>query len=129
MLLLKKMFGQPPFCSSASISVPGAPASSLVTVSQLEVSNPGAEICAPVWVAVALLSTFQPVVPRLEMSVAPLSLGEPAGAAGTRPELAELARWIGTALDEGAAWAPDAETRQASTSANDADPAHSADLR
>lgn len=75
--------GQRPFWASASISVPGAPASSLLTDSQLEVLKPGVEICAPDWVAVALLWTFQPVVaPRSEMSLAPVSDGEAAGSAG-----------------------------------------------
>ena len=73
--------GQRPFWASASTSVPGAPASSLATGSQLEVLKPGVEICAPVWVAVALLSTFQPPVPRLEMSEAPGDEGEAAGSA------------------------------------------------
>ena len=43
--------GHWPFCARASISVPGAPASSLVTGSQVLVLKPGVEICAPVWVA------------------------------------------------------------------------------
>ena len=48
--------GHFPFCASASISVPGAPASSLLTASQRLVSKPRAEICPPDWVAtVALL--------------------------------------------------------------------------
>src|SRR5258708_29671030 len=68
--------GQRPFWASASRSGPGAPASSLVTDSQLEVLKPGVEIWAPVWVAVALLCTFQPLVPRFEMSLAPASDGE-----------------------------------------------------
>ena len=37
--------------------------------------NPGVEICAPVWVATALLCTSQPLAPRSVMS-------EPLGAAG-----------------------------------------------
>ena len=49
--------GHWPFCARASISVPGAPASSLVTGSQVVVLKPGVEICAPVWVALALLCT------------------------------------------------------------------------
>src|SRR5215831_12783654 len=68
--------GHLPFCARASTSVPGAPASSLVTGSQVLVSNPGAEICAPDWVATALLATFQPPEPRLEMSLAPVPDGE-----------------------------------------------------
>jgi hypothetical protein len=46
--------GHLPFSARASISVPGAPASSLVTGSQVLVLNPGVEICAPVWVATAV---------------------------------------------------------------------------
>ena len=68
--------GHLPFCARASISVPGAPASSFVTGSQLLVLKPGVEICAPVWVATALLCTFHPVVPRFVMSLAPVSAGE-----------------------------------------------------
>ena len=57
--------GQRPFCSSASTSVPGAPASSLATRSQeLGVERPALEISAPDWVAVALLATRQPCAPR-----------------------------------------------------------------
>src|SRR6516164_9687914 len=67
--------GHWPFCARASISVPGAPASSLVTGSQVLVLKPGVEICAPVCVAMALLCTVQPLVPRLEMSLAPVSDG------------------------------------------------------
>src|SRR6266704_930740 len=68
--------GQSPFWASASTSVPGAPASSLATGSQLEVLKPGVEICAPVWVAVALLCTFHPPAPRFVMSLAPVSDGK-----------------------------------------------------
>src|SRR6516225_7863457 len=68
--------GHWPFCASASTSVPGAPASSFVTGSQVLVLNPGVEICAPDWVATALLCTAQPLAPRLEMSLAPVSDGE-----------------------------------------------------
>src|SRR6266852_8144342 len=71
--------GHFPFCASASTSVPGAPASSLATGSQVEASKPGVEICAPVAVVLALLSTFQPTVPRLEMSEAPVSAGAASG--------------------------------------------------
>src|SRR5690242_8360524 len=73
--------GHRPFCARASISVPGAPAPSLVTGSQDPALNPGLEICAPDWVAVALLATRQPCAPR---SVTLLAWG---GAAGS--ELAE----------------------------------------
>src|SRR5579859_3122017 len=71
--------GQRPFCSSASISVPGAPALSLATGSQERASNDGAEICAPDWAAVALLATCQPPAPRSVRSLAPVPPG--AGAA------------------------------------------------
>src|SRR5580700_10588870 len=74
--------GHRPFCARASISVPGAPASSLVTGSQVLVLNPGVEICAPVWVAMALLCTVQPPLPRLEMSLAPGAAGEAKVVAG-----------------------------------------------
>src|SRR5580700_12321679 len=69
--------GHLPFCARASTSVPGAPASSPVTGSQVLVLNPGVEICAPVCVATALLCTSQPPLPRLVTSLAPV----PAGAA------------------------------------------------
>src|SRR5215471_11753736 len=68
--------GHLPFCARASISVPGAPASSLLTGSQVLVSNVGVEICAPDWVATALLCTVQPLLPRLETSLAPVPDGE-----------------------------------------------------
>src|SRR5215471_17680984 len=68
--------GHWPFCASASISVPGAPASSFATGSQLAVLKPGVEICAPVWVATALLCTRQPLAPRLVRSEPPVSAGE-----------------------------------------------------
>src|SRR6266568_2081919 len=67
--------GHLPFWASASISVPGAPASSLVTGSQVLVSNPGVEICAPVCVAMALLCTAQPPDPRFVTSLASVSDG------------------------------------------------------
>src|ERR1700746_877976 len=81
--------GHLPFCTRASISVPGAPASSLLTGSQVLVLNPGVEICAPDWVATALLCTSHPLAPRLVRSVPP-------GAAGaltvtTTPRLAGAA--------------------------------------
>src|SRR6516225_3097232 len=68
--------GHMPFWASASISVPGAPASSLMTGSHVLVLKPGVEICAPDCVATALLCTFQPPLPRLVMSLAPVSDGE-----------------------------------------------------
>src|SRR5215472_13831436 len=64
--------GHCPFCASASTSVPGAPASSLVTGSQPVVLKPGVEICAPVADVLALLSTDQPFAPRSVMSFAPV---------------------------------------------------------
>jgi hypothetical protein len=36
------------------------------------VLKPGVEICAPVWVATALLCTCQPPAPRFEISLAPV---------------------------------------------------------
>src|SRR5215470_16892862 len=68
--------GHLPFWARASISVPGAPASSLVTGSQVLVLNPGVEICVPVCVATALLCTAQPPAPRSETSLAPVPEGE-----------------------------------------------------
>ena len=65
MLVAKNTLGHLPFCSRAAISVPGAPESSGATDSQPPVLKPGVEICWPLWVAVALLSTFQPPVPSL----------------------------------------------------------------
>src|SRR5215472_11111085 len=76
--------GQSPFCASASTSVPGAPASSLVTGIQLEALKPGAEICAPVAEVLALLSTLQPPAPRLEILLAPVSDGDARAGAGCR---------------------------------------------
>src|SRR6266851_2251605 len=72
--------GQSPFWASASTSVPGAPASSLATGSQVEALKPGVEICAPVAGVLALLNTFQPAVPRLETSEAPVAEGAASGA-------------------------------------------------
>src|SRR5262249_3048566 len=72
--------GHMPFWARASISVPGAPASSLLTGSQVLVLNPGVEIWAPPWLATALLCTAQPLGPRLEPSLAPVSDGELAAA-------------------------------------------------
>src|SRR5260221_13099281 len=76
--------GHRPFWARASISVPGAPASSLVTGSQVPVLKPGVEICPPLCVATALLWTAQPAAPRFEMSLAPVSDGELAAAAAVR---------------------------------------------
>src|SRR5215472_9758620 len=66
--------GHRPFCRRASTSVPGAPASSLVTRIQARALNPGAEICAPDWVADALLATCQPCAPRLKTLLAPVGV-------------------------------------------------------
>ncbi len=73
MFVEKKTFGQPPFCSRALTSVPGAPPPSFATVSQPDVAKPGVEICVPLCVAVALVSTFQPfVAPRFEIAEEPV---------------------------------------------------------
>src|SRR6516164_10519538 len=78
--------GHLPFCARASISVPGAPASSLVTGSHVLVLNPGVEICAPVCVATALLCTAQPFGPRSETSLAPVPDGWLGWVAAVRAE-------------------------------------------
>src|SRR5579863_10306856 len=73
MFVEKNTFGQLPFCSRALISVPGAPPPSLATVSQPDVANPGLEMAAPPCVAVALVSTFQPLVaPRFATADEPV---------------------------------------------------------
>src|SRR5215472_18037148 len=82
--------GHRPFCARASISVPGAPAPSLATGSQDPALNPGLEIRAPDWVAVALLATRQPCAPRSVTSLAPVGAPRPAGERG-------LAAWFGLA--------------------------------
>src|SRR5215469_1357461 len=102
--------GHSPFCASASTSVPGAPASSLVTGIQLEVLNLGVEICAPVAAVLALLSTLQPPAPRLEMSLAPVADGDAAAGAGCRAPLP----WVPAAA--GAARALDAAASDATPS-------------
>ncbi len=85
MLVEKNTFGHAPFCSSALISVPGAPAPSLVRESQPLVEKPGVEIWAPPCVAVALVSTFQPAAPRSTTALDPVDGAEPeAGAAAVR---------------------------------------------
>src|SRR6266436_1637197 len=81
--------GQRPFCSRASTSVPGAPAPSLRTRSQEPASNDGAEICDPGAVAVALLATRQPCVPRPEISLAPVGVVWPVTAGPDAPIDAE----------------------------------------
>src|SRR5690348_13955275 len=69
--------GQRPFCTSASISVPGAPAESLATRSQEPASYDGAEITAPEPVTVALLATRQPPAPRSVTLLAPVAAVAP----------------------------------------------------
>src|SRR5215469_12472351 len=89
--------GHWPLLASASISVPGAPASSLLTGSQLLVLKPGVEICAPVCVATALLCTVQPPAPRLVMSlalVAVIALGGAGACPGACAALAAGTRRI-----------------------------------
>ena len=73
MLSEKKTCGQRPFCSRASISVPGAPALSLDTRSQWRARKPGLEIRAPRRVTPALLCTCQPRLPRLARSLLPVA--------------------------------------------------------
>ena len=97
--------GHLPFCARASISVPGAPASSLVTGSQVLVSNPGMEICAPVCVAIVLLCTAQPTDPRVATSLAPVPDSEPALTSALLPGAAGP---YGEAGVDGLAWAIDA---------------------
>src|SRR5579863_956385 len=100
--------GHLPFCAKASTSVPGAPASSGVTGSQVLVLNPGVEICAPVCVATALLRTSQPPVPRLVMSLAPVA----AGAAGLT---AGCDGWAGRVVAAGTACTLDKDQASAVT--------------
>src|SRR5437667_8343724 len=92
--------GHKPFCASASISVPGAPASSLATGSQLLVLKPGVEICAPACVATALLCTFQPAAPKSEISLAPVSADELGWMA---PVITGAAMLVADAVADGAA--------------------------
>jgi hypothetical protein len=73
MFVEKNTFGQDPFCSNALTSVPGAPASSVTTGSQPVVGNPGVDITDPDWVAVALVSTLQPLVPRSTSALDPVA--------------------------------------------------------
>src|SRR3954447_9003452 len=63
----KKTFGQAPFCSSALISLSGAPASSGRTCSQPAVEKTGEETSAPLCAAVALLWTCQPARPSVRV--------------------------------------------------------------
>src|SRR5215469_6422226 len=82
--------GQRPFCARASTSVPGAPAPSLATGNQDLALNPGLEICAPDWVAAALLATRQPCAPRSVTSLAPVAEPRPAREPGLASELARV---------------------------------------
>src|SRR5215471_10169933 len=94
--------GHLPFCARASISVPGAPASSLLTGSHVLVLNPGVEIWAPPWVATALLCTAHPAAPRFETSLAPVSDGELAAAtvaARAGAPAAAVVSWLACAAD------------------------------
>src|SRR5438105_4935035 len=63
MLVEKNAFAHWLFWTSASSSVPGAPASSGVTFSQPAVEKPGVEMALPGWVTVELLCTSQPLRP------------------------------------------------------------------
>src|ERR1044072_8064569 len=72
MLSPTKTSGHSPFCSSAPISVPGAPASSGCTFSHSAVSNPGAETSAPGCDASPLLCTCQPARPSVVRPSAPV---------------------------------------------------------
>src|SRR6516162_9631004 len=90
--------GQRPFCTSASTSVPGAPASSLATGSQELALNDGAEICAPDSVAVALLATRQPPAPRSVTSLAPVPVPAPVPAAAAVPVPAPAPARAGAAV-------------------------------
>jgi hypothetical protein len=83
MFVEKNTLGQAPFWSNALISVPGAPASSVATGSQPVVGNPGVEITDPDWVAVALVNTLQPAVPRSTSALDPVA-GEIAAEFGPR---------------------------------------------
>src|SRR5215469_9586545 len=95
--------GHRPFCARASISVPGAPAPSLATGSQDRALNPGLEIRAPDWVAIALLATRQPCAPRSVTLLAPVGASSPAaerspaGRSGPASEfqLASVFAWAG----------------------------------
>ena len=75
MFVEKNTFGQWPVWTSALTSVPTAPPSSGRTCSHDPVANPGVEICAPAWVARALLCTCHPprptVVVRADAAEAP----------------------------------------------------------
>src|SRR5215468_4047774 len=81
--------GQRPFCARASTSVPGAPASSLLTRSQELAWNDGMEICDPGAATVAPLATRQPCVPRSATSLAPVGVVWPAAAGPDAPIDAE----------------------------------------
>src|SRR5580704_14203087 len=113
--------GQRPFCSSASISVPGAPAASLATRSQERASNDGMEIRAPDCVAVALLATRQPPAPRSVRSLAPVAAAAPVPPGAGAALDAEI-RTAGETVLPGVACAPGASnTREVATQAIEAD--------
>src|SRR5215469_523328 len=110
--------GHRPFWSTASISVPGAPASSLLTGSQVLVLNPGVEICAPDWVATALLCTAQPLPPRLEVLLPPVPSGVLAGTAAAWPAACGPSAGCGAAV---APCAPDKSQAKQTTDTVTAD--------
>jgi hypothetical protein len=80
----------------------------LVTGSQVLVLNPGVEIWAPDWVAIALLCTAQPADPRSDKSLAPVSDGELTLMPAVLTDAAVAATALGEADDDGLAWAVDA---------------------
>src|SRR5215467_13238163 len=61
----KKTSGHAPFCTRASISVPGAPASSGFTCSHPDVEKPGAEMSVPLCGALVLSCTCHPPRPSV----------------------------------------------------------------
>src|SRR5262249_39991744 len=61
----KKTSGHAPFCTRASISVPGAPASSGFTCSHPDVEKPGAEMSVPLCGALVLSCTCHPPRPTV----------------------------------------------------------------
>src|SRR5207245_3427486 len=101
-LVEKTTLGQAPFCSSASISVPGAPASSGVTCMKPAVEKPGVEMALPAWVAIALLCTAQPPRPTVATPTPPtpglLEADDSRGDAPESPAVATMASRQSTAL-------------------------------
>ena len=111
--------GQTPFWRRASTSVPGAPAESAVTESQLLVSNPGVEICVPDWVAptslvqsvvAAVLWTCQEPEPRPTVHV-------PTGAGGWKRSCCDREGPPVPRADEGPAKAGAAEAGEGAAEA------------